>query len=128
MAFDKETIEKAWNRQGGVCVHSGKRLVKGKRGENTTGGWEAHHRNPTVDEGSDTLRNCVLFSVYPTNYHFEIGHGGISWSNYEPLNASEIPYVSYGNKVIKTRTAARKPRKTRRQSRKSINPGIIRLR
>ena len=128
MAFNRETIAKAWVRQGGVCAHSSKRLTKSKRGENSPGGWEAHHRNPTGNGGTDTLRNCVIFSVYPINYHFQIGHGDISWDNYEPLNATEIPYAHYGARAQKVMSIVRKRTKARRQSSKKAYPSVTRLR
>jgi len=128
MAFDIETVAKAWRRQGGVCAHSRKRLVKSRRGENSPGGWETHHRKPTKYGGSDSLRNCVIFSVYPINYHFLVGHGGISWDNYEPLNESEIPYAYYGVKLSKIRKVIRRRVKARKQSRRTVHPSIIRIR
>ena len=124
MAFSKETLLKAWTRQGGVCASSGRMLVASKRGENSsTGGWESHHRKPSAKEGSDSLRNCVLFSVYPINYHFNVGHGGISWDNYEPLSDYELPHLYHGKRVAETR----KQPKARRPTRKRVSPSIIQV-
>lgn len=88
-SFPADVVRKAWVRQGGRCAYCGKRL-------NSRSGWDTHHRKPDYLDGTETLRNCVIFCNHSPNCHFNVGHGGVSWMHYEPLNDAELPYLYYG--------------------------------
>ena len=68
MAFSDPVISDAWKRSGGRCEckrvthdHPYGRcpntLVWGRRGQDRSDGWEAHHR---AAGGGDTLSNCEI--------------------------------------------------------------------
>ena len=99
MAFSKEVVAAAWNRQDGKCAYCGKTLIFRNRDTGEFGAWQTHHRKPKHLGGTDTLHNCVIFCINPPNCHFNIGHGGISWEHYEPLSDSQLPYLYCGKKI-----------------------------
>lgn len=93
--FSWDTIERAWDRQGGVCAGCGKTLVWANRDYGTRGAWHAHHRKPVVYDGSDYLSNCVLLCVNPPNCHLYLGHGG-DYANRVVLHDENLPYLYAG--------------------------------
>lgn len=113
MSFSKVIVAKAWVRQGGRCAYCGKQLNPNNHDRGERGGWHPHHRRPRVDNGTDTLRNCVIFCINPPNCHLYIGHGG-NWQDREPLNDSELPHLYHGKRIIEKRRAARRKRNRRR--------------
>ena len=92
MGFLRDTRERAWVRQDGLCAHCGKRLVKANYLRGTWGAWHAHHRVPERLGGSNYLSNCVLLCVNPPNCHLEVGHGG-NYSNRVVIHNEELPYL-----------------------------------
>ena len=61
MGFTEDTKRNAFERANGCCEICGKRLVFGNRGRNGgRGSWEAHHKKPKSEGGTDTLRNCMI--------------------------------------------------------------------
>ncbi len=96
MRFPAVIVRRAWRRQGGRCATCGKRL-------NPRKGWHAHHRKPDYLGGTETLRNCVILCINPPNCHYYVGHGGIGWDYYNPLNESEVPYLYWGRRLMKRR-------------------------
>jgi len=92
--FPSSVVQDAWSRQRGKCAKCGKQLVPANRDRGSIGAWHAHHRKPTKDGGTDTLRNCVILCINPPDCHFNVGHGGISWDYYAPLSDWELPYLS----------------------------------
>lgn len=99
MAFSKDIVVAAWNRQDGKCAYCGKTLIFKNRDLGEFAAWHPHHRKPEHIDGTDTLQNCVILCINPPNCHFNIGHGGISWEHYQPLSDSEMPYLYCGNKI-----------------------------
>ena len=74
MAFSEDVISRAWRKQEGRCAACDKRMVlknRGRRG--SIGAWQAHHRKPLKDGGTDYLSNCALLHM---NCHLNDGHGG----------------------------------------------------
>ncbi len=68
MAFSEDVLKQAWERAGAQCECSrrthrhfytpcGRSLAWSARGQVTSGGWEARHRN--VADG-DTVANCEI--------------------------------------------------------------------
>ena len=128
MAFSREIIAAAWDRQGGKCAYCGKTLNFTNRDSGEFGAWHPHHRKPEYISGTDTLQNCVILCINPPNCHFNIGHGGISWEHYKPLSDSELPYLYYSKKItvvnfwqtirpigVQTKKPVRKKRKSLRR-------------
>jgi len=98
MAFGQQTIDDAWNRQGGYCAYCGKNLVKDNRDKGEFGAWHPHHRKPISKRGTDTLANCVIFCINePENCHFRVGHKS-NWANYAPLSDSDLPHLYEGQR------------------------------
>ena len=75
MAFSDATVLAAWQRAGGQCEcgrsncgHGSRRCGKvlnwNSRGmDYAPGGWEAHHKVPVYQGGSDTLSNCQILCI-----------------------------------------------------------------
>lgn len=75
MPFSEAVIRAAWQRAGGRCEcggsncgHSpcrcGKVLNWNSRGDDySPSGWEAHHKVPVYQGGSDTLDNCQILCI-----------------------------------------------------------------
>jgi hypothetical protein len=77
MGFSDDTVEKAWNRQNGLCAFCGKRLVYANRGkDDCRGAWEPHHKKPIQHGGTHLLRNCAILCINGDNCHLTIGHKG----------------------------------------------------
>ena len=102
MAFPNVIVARAWARQGHRCAYCGKQLVASNRDRGERGSWHPHHRRPLADDGTDTLRNCVILCINLPNCHLHIGHGG-SWQDREPLNDYELRYLYYGKRLFKRR-------------------------
>lgn len=61
MAFTEETKRRAFERAGKRCELCGKQLVFANRGYNGgRGAWEAHHKIPHSQGGSDIISNCMI--------------------------------------------------------------------
>ncbi len=61
MGFSEDTKRRAFERANGRCEICGKQLVFGNRGRNGgRGSWEAHHKRPRSEGGSDTIKNCMV--------------------------------------------------------------------
>jgi len=136
MAFGQQTIDDAWNRQGGYCAYCGKNLVKDNRDKGEFGAWHPHHRKPISKRGTDTLANCVIFCINePENCHFRVGHKS-NWANYAPLSDSDLPYLYAGQRkaqrqvmqmpIIQMQITGRQPaaKKMRRVKRRYQPPRI----
>jgi hypothetical protein len=92
--FPDQIIKAAWRRQGGRCARCGRWLIWSHRGRDSgTGAWQSHHRLPEDQGGRTTLANCVLFCSGVGNCHFNVGHGGIAWSHYAPLDDSVLLFL-----------------------------------
>jgi hypothetical protein len=87
--FPEEIVEKAWERQGGRCAFCGVDLNDVH--------WDAHHRR-RLSQGTDTLRNCVLFCRSGANCHLRIGHDG-DFRRYPHRPDYDLPFLHFG-KVI----------------------------
>ena len=74
--FRESTVEKAWERQKGLCAYCGKRLVRANHDKGSSGGWHAHHRKPVSHGGQHSLGNCALLCINPPNCHLHRGHKG----------------------------------------------------
>jgi len=95
MAFSWDVIERAWDRQGGLCAGCGKTLVWDNKDRGTRGAWQAHHRKPISYEGSDYLSNCVLLCINTPCCHLNIGHNG-NYSNRVVLYDGDLPDLYAG--------------------------------
>lgn len=64
MVFSEEVKTKAFERENGCCQLCGKKLVFKNRGNSGgRGAWEAHHKKPVSEGGSDLLRNCMILCI-----------------------------------------------------------------
>jgi hypothetical protein len=94
--FSEDTLDKAWERQGGKCAKCGKLLVKGNTKPGQKGAWHPHHRASQDKRGTETLRNCVIFCINPEGgCHLKVGHGG-DWRKHPSLNDKELPCLYAG--------------------------------
>jgi 5-methylcytosine-specific restriction endonuclease McrA len=101
--FPDAVVKAAWRRQGGLCAQCGRLLIWANRDRDSgTGAWQKHHRIPIDQGGSSDLKNCVLFCSGVANCHFNIGHGGIGWNHYSPLEDSGLLYLRYGAEKVTT--------------------------
>jgi hypothetical protein len=92
--FPDQIIKAAWRRQGGRCARCGRWLIWPYRDRDSgTGAWQSHRRIPEDQGGGATLGNCVLFCSGVGNCHFNVGHGGIAWSHYAPLDESVLLFL-----------------------------------
>ncbi|MFC1968067.1 HNH endonuclease [Chloroflexota bacterium] len=92
MTFSPDTIQKAWERQSGLCAACGKRISRPNRTKGTHGSWQPHHRKPRKDGGSDFLRNCVLLCF---KCHLKVGHKG-DFHNRVQLTDRDLPHMYEG--------------------------------
>lgn len=100
--FAGEVVKAAWDRQGGRCAKCGRWLIWKYRGGNGgTGAWQPHHMTPGDQAGSNALTNCVIFCSGIANCHYNIGHGGIGWSHYAPLDDSVLLFFHTGGQEAK---------------------------
>ena len=92
--FPEQVVRAAWRRQGGRCARCGRWLIWPYRDRDSgTGAWQSHRRIPEDQGGRTTLANCVLLCSGVANCHFNIGHGGIGWSHYAPLDDSALLFL-----------------------------------
>ena len=56
--FSDKTVEGAWKRSGGYCEKCGEKLVKGNRGREGQGCWEAHYKDGNPK--NDKPENCQI--------------------------------------------------------------------
>jgi putative FmdB family regulatory protein len=92
--FPEQVVRAAWRRQGGRCARCGRWLIWPHRDRDSgTGAWQSHRRIPEDQGGRTTLANCVLFCSGVGNCHFNVGHGGIAWSHYAPLDESALLFL-----------------------------------
>ena len=74
MTFSEDVIDKAWQRQEGRCAACDRLMVRQNRNKRgTRGAWQAHHRKPLKDGGTNYLSNCVLLHI---KCHLSDGHDG----------------------------------------------------
>ena len=95
MAFSEETIERAWKRQEGHCAACDGLMVRKNRGGNLgyRGAWEAHHKKPIKDGGTDYLNNCALLHL---RCHLKHGHAG-KYTQRVSGGEDNLPAVNRGN-------------------------------
>ena len=111
--FPDGIAKAAWRRQGGRCAGCGRWLIWPYRGRDSgTGAWQSHHRIPEDQGGSDSLANCVLFCSGVANCHFNIGHGGIGWRHYAPLDDSVLLFLIDGSTTVTDHTAPTRPKRS----------------
>ncbi len=97
-SFPRSVVQRAWDRQKGLCAGCGKTLVRGNQDKGQWGAWHAHHRKPRDYGGSALLRNCVLLCINePENCHLNIGHEG-NYGNYAQPSDTELPSL-YGEET-----------------------------
>ena len=95
--FPEVVVIAAWRRQGGLCAQCGRLLIWANRDRDSgIGAWQSHHRTARDQGGISDLKNCVLFCSGVANCHFNIGHGGIGWNHYSPLEDSGLLYLRCG--------------------------------
>ena len=100
--FSNQVVKAAWDRQGGRCASCGRWLNWSYRGrDSVVGAWQSHHITPRDQGGSGALVNCVIFCSGIANCHFNVGHGGIWWSHYAPLEDPELLYLRNGHEAAK---------------------------
>lgn len=101
--FPEAVLKAAWQRQGGLCAECGRLLIWANRDRDSgIGAWQSHHRTPRDQNGSSNLTNCVLFCSSVANCHFHIGHGGIGWNHYSPLEDAGLLYLRHGAEKAST--------------------------
>lgn len=92
MPFPEDVVDRAWERQNGLCAACGKRLEPNNRGRQNRAAWEPHHRVPERMQGTNYLQNCVILCTTLENCHLYVGHDG----NYQEsiiLSFDELPYL-----------------------------------
>jgi hypothetical protein len=100
--FADEVVRTAWDRQGGRCAKCGRWLIWTYRARNGgTGAWQPHHMTSSDQGGSSALPNCVIFCSGIANCHFNVGHGGVRWSHYAPLDDSVLLFFYTGEQAAK---------------------------
>ena len=73
--FTEETVKQAWDRAKGCCegYKCSKQLVwKNRDKDGERGAWNAHHKVPVAEGGSNDLRNCQILCL---DCHKKV-HGG----------------------------------------------------
>lgn len=95
MAFSHESVQEAWERQGGRCAACGKVLQSTNRDLGEFGAWHPHHILPQSQEGTDDPNNCAILCINYPNCHFNVGHGG-DWTKHAPLSKTNLPYFRFG--------------------------------
>jgi len=95
MAFPHETVQQAWERQGGRCAACGKVLHWTNRDLGECGAWHPHHILPQNQKGTDHLNNCAILCINYPNCHLNVGHGG-DWTKQAPLSKTSLPYFRFG--------------------------------
>jgi 5-methylcytosine-specific restriction endonuclease McrA len=94
VSFSKDTVSRAFKRQGGRCAYCGKKLSNYPY--SGSGSWEAHHRISVSHGGSDSLGNCVILCIRGYNCHLNIGHSG-QWKNHVPRHEDDFKYFRDGD-------------------------------
>jgi putative FmdB family regulatory protein len=111
--FPNKVIEAAWRRQGGRCAGCGRWLIRQYRDrESGSGAWESHHRVPADQGGSHLLANCVLLCSGAADCHFNLGHGGIGWTHYAPLDESALLFIFAGSVAATVPTTPVRPKRS----------------
>jgi hypothetical protein len=85
-SFPEEIIEQAWERQGGRCAFCGVNLNDVY--------WDAHHRR-RLSQGTEILRNCVLYCRSGANCHLWKGHDG-DFRRHPHRPDYDMPFLHFG--------------------------------
>lgn len=97
MEFADGVVRAAWDRQGGRCAKCGRWLIWAQRGrESMTGAWQPHHKNPGDQEKRNVMANCIIFCSGIADCHFKLGHAGVAWTHYAPLDDSNLLFLHAG--------------------------------
>lgn len=86
--FPSDVVERALGRQDGRCASCGAQLNRVKV-------WDSHHRKAVAEDGTQTLRNCVLFCRSGKMCHLKVGHGG-DYKNHVHLSDDSLTYLYAG--------------------------------
>jgi len=111
--FPDHIVKASWRRQGGRCAGCGRWLIWSHIGrDGATGAWQPHRMIPADQGGRTTVANCVILCSGVANCHFNIGHGGIGWSHYAPLDDSALLFLFNGSTIVRDPTAPTRPKRS----------------
>jgi putative FmdB family regulatory protein len=113
MDFPDEMVKAAWRRQGGRCAKCGRWLVWSQRGKRRgSGAWQSHRMAPPDRGGKTTLANCVVLCSGVADCHFKVGHGGIAWTHYAPLDDSVLLYLFDSTATVEAPPPPTRPKRS----------------
>jgi 5-methylcytosine-specific restriction endonuclease McrA len=111
--FPEQVVRAAWRRQGGRCARCGRWLIWSHRGRDSgIGAWQSHHRIPGDQGVISALANCMIFCSGAANCHFNIGHGGIGWTHYAPLDDSVLLFLFDISTTVTDHGARTRPKRS----------------